>query len=311
MAAATPKRGGTSSLLNFFCALSLVAALAIVNALGADAKSTPLIDAVRERDTSAITHLLEVERVDVDAGDEDAWTPLHFAAVMADVKIVKLLLEHGADVNAKAHRTVEPARTPASITPLMMAALTKRDDSLQILRALLGAGAKLNARNDRNDTALHMAVIGENLDAVRFLVAQHATDVDARGRFARTPLHTAVLTGNVALVRALLSHGADANAKARYSFNDAAMRPSATPLHLAVEHESDTAAPIIEALLEAGADPSARDFAGYTPAERAAILNQLDNAKPVRNAAKSADAESAEATTIESPPLPPSSAHIQ
>jgi len=38
---------------------------------------------------------------EVNALGADRWTPLHRAAVNGNIDIVKLLLEHGADVNAK------------------------------------------------------------------------------------------------------------------------------------------------------------------------------------------------------------------
>ena len=48
-----------------------------------------------EKDT--VNYLIE-KGVDVNAKDKNGSTPLHYAAKMANLKVVKLLIEHGADI---------------------------------------------------------------------------------------------------------------------------------------------------------------------------------------------------------------------
>lgn len=64
------------------------------------------------------------------------WTPLHYAATGPEPKVVAMLLDRGADVEAKS-----PNRT----TPLMMAARYGNEESVFVL---LNRGAKLQSRND-------------------------------------------------------------------------------------------------------------------------------------------------------------------
>ena len=44
---------------------------------------------------------LKPSQVDIDAEDEDGWTPLHAAVYWGNAEIAEDLVDHGADVNKK------------------------------------------------------------------------------------------------------------------------------------------------------------------------------------------------------------------
>ena len=73
--------------------------------------------------------------------NKSGWTPLHYAATGPEPKIVRLLLERGAVVDAES-----PNRT----TPLMMAARYGKEESVALL---LAAGADRARTSDLNLTA--------------------------------------------------------------------------------------------------------------------------------------------------------------
>lgn len=75
------------------------------------------------------------------AVNQPGWTPLHYAATGPEPRIVRLLLERGAVVDAES-----PNRT----TPLMMAARYGKEDSVMLL---LAAGADRKRTSDLNLTA--------------------------------------------------------------------------------------------------------------------------------------------------------------
>lgn len=80
---------------------------------------------------------------------EDA-TPLHRASVARRVSNMRLLLEHGADPNA---------RDRNGSTPLRYAVSGAGDEDDQLIEAiilLLDAGADVNAKNNRGDSALSL-----------------------------------------------------------------------------------------------------------------------------------------------------------
>jgi len=77
--------------------------------------------------------------------NQPGWSPLHYAATGPEPKIVQLLLERGATVDAES-----PNRT----TPLMMAARYGKEESVKLL---LARGADLKRTNDLNMTAADFA----------------------------------------------------------------------------------------------------------------------------------------------------------
>lgn len=77
--------------------------------------------------------------------NKPGWSPLHYAATGPNAKVVGLLLERGAVVDAES-----PDRT----TPLMMAARYGKEDSVKLL---LARGADPTRINERNMTAADFA----------------------------------------------------------------------------------------------------------------------------------------------------------
>ena len=108
-------------------------------------------------------------------------------------------------------------------TPLMTCVngikfLSQRDKALmksdhrRVVRLLLDHGARVDARDFAGHTALYLASgdtsTEDTLALLDDLVAAGA-DVNAPNRFGAISLHAAVMAGNRAAVRALLSYGAD------------------------------------------------------------------------------------------------------
>ena len=93
--------------------------------------------------------------VDVNAVNETRQTPLH---VTQNVAIARLLIEHGADINAK---------DDTGTTPIF-------NKEIEIAEILLKAGVDINGRNEKGNTLLIRYVYAGYLEGVKFLVARGA-----------------------------------------------------------------------------------------------------------------------------------------
>src|SRR2546422_3609061 len=208
---------------------------------------TPLHNAVRKGQLAVATYLLE-HGADVNSKDGQAFTPLHVTTQLGHKELVELLLHHKADVNAK---------SPQGVTPLHLAA---RKGFLVIADVLLTQGADPNAEttapslepvppgqpqfqtqvDDTGATPLHYAAEHGYLAVVKLLL-EHKADVNAKARTGRTPLFAAADFNRLEVVKLLLTHQADPGVKAS----------DETPLGMAMRNQNPE---MMKALLAAGAD---------------------------------------------------------
>jgi len=134
--------------------------------------------------------------------DENGYTPLHYACGNSrNVKAVRLLIESGADVNAIA----ENGYTPLS--------KTCENGELKMAEMLIDAGADVNYCNDWGETFLRVATYNGHSEIVRLLLKK-GIDVNAKDKWGRTPLHWACNENkpNAEIAGILLDHGAGIDA---------------------------------------------------------------------------------------------------
>ena len=188
---------GIHHVVCFVALLSVVTPPGMLQAAG---REVPLVEAARKADAVAVRALVE-RRVDVNAGEVDGTTALHWAAYHGDLKSVELLIGHGA--NAK-------AVTRYGVTPLSLAAVNGHG---VVIDRLLKAGADANSAQPGGETALMTAARAGKPEAIKVLLA-HGADVNAReGSRAQTALMWAAAEGHVAAIRVLAEAGADINAR--------------------------------------------------------------------------------------------------
>lgn len=83
------------------------------------------------------------------AVDRAGWTPLHYAAAGGHADIASLLLDHKANIDARA---------PTGATPLMMAA---QEGQQEVVRLLLRRGADTGLVDNHRRTALRIAELAD------------------------------------------------------------------------------------------------------------------------------------------------------
>ena len=207
-----------------------------VNARSFGEKQTPL-HVSSWRGHVEITRVLLEHGADSEARNEYGYSPLYKATESGHVELVQVLLEYGADANARGYRGCRPLY------------LASYSGYLAIMRMLLKHGADVKAQDEENETPLHWA----REEEVARLLLEHGAGVNAMDIKNRTPLHLASERGFTEVVRVLLEHGVDANAQ------DKERR---TPLHQTGSGD------VAELLLEHGANASALDIENRTPLHR-------------------------------------------
>lgn len=120
---------------------------------------------------------------DVNKRDARDCTPLHSAARVSRTDVMKVLIKHGADVNAK---------TESGLTALRLLPVQPQREEAFI--ALIESGADVNARDAFGDTILHsFAKTGFASKRLLKLVVEAGADLCAQDKHGNTPLHTATV----------------------------------------------------------------------------------------------------------------------
>lgn len=110
----------------------------------------------------------------------DGFTPLQLACYFGREEVALWLMEHGADVNARAQNAQQ-------IQPIHAAAA---NGSIPLLRALLAAGVDVNARQQQGFAPLHTAADRGDV-AMAQLFLSHGADPQAADSAGRTALDLA------------------------------------------------------------------------------------------------------------------------
>ncbi len=181
---------------------------------GADARSkaktgfTALMIASAYLGTSESVKLLLEHGAEVNPGKEVMFnaSPLFYASMTGDREVLTLLLARGADPN-RMMNVLGAFPTP----PLIAAASIA---NAATIKTLLAAGADVRLKDPDSMTALHWAVIAHHPEVVKALL-QAGADVNAVDRFGFTPLLYAATIdfGDAETATALLKGGADPTVK--------------------------------------------------------------------------------------------------
>jgi ankyrin repeat protein len=198
---------------------------------------------------------------DVNARDQQGWTPALAALYGGELAVTDLLLEKGAD-------TTLPHLAAYTGDLRGIKSLLEKDTPVDSLEGL---------------TLLHAAAAGGHTDVVEFLIAKGFEATATTEDDETTPLHLAALSGHKEVAELLIANGADVNSRERYSgrtpvelamngnHNEVAellisKGADISPLHFAL-HMADPAK--ARSLIEGGADVNKRTPYGTTPLHKA------------------------------------------
>jgi ankyrin repeat protein len=280
-----------------FCVISVAVCLSA--AAYAQSNADELIQVIRNNDLASLKARL-AKGAQVNTRDQRGSTLVIHAAAIGSPEAVKLLLENGADVNAKndleatalilgagnaekARMLVEKgadvnAHSKLGRTPLMIAAGC--DGCSATVKLLLDKGADPKAADKQGDTALSEAAGADNAESVKLLLASGA-GADTPDYEGYTPLAAAASNCNLEFVKLFLSKGANVNAAnttgGEVKFGKIQL-VKLTPLMLAATYCGPD---VVKTLLDAGAKVNAADIRGMTPIQFA-VSSEAQNPAVVK-----------------------------
>lgn len=149
-------------------------------------------------------------------------TPLWCAAVSGKLPVIRCLVHYGANVNAVSDSGSTPVRSACFMTHLDIVSylvecgadilkanynggtcLINSVQSVQLCLYLLQHGAKVNARDIQNKTALHYAIQEHRFETTKLLL-DNGADPYARSRYNDDALQTACLKGAAQIFQYLI-----------------------------------------------------------------------------------------------------------
>ena len=257
--------------------LTTIAAVVLVGC----GSSVDIHQAAYDGDIQAVKQHL-VDGTDVNAKDDDGWTPLQDATTSGHKEIVELLITKGADVNVKTEEGETPLHTAVA------------NDHKEIIELLIDKGADVNAKTGEGETPLHAAAYKVHKEIAELLIKEGA-DVNAVAMddvfSGQTPLDAANKYNQGAVAVLLRKYGGKTCVELE-ALIDAAKKGNIEDIkqHLAAggdvsfrNKNGDTMLnyaaylghkEIVELLVENGADVNAKGLADWTPLHLAAQNNK-------------------------------------
>ena len=161
--------------------------------------------AVKNSDFITVENLLK-NNIDINIKDANNETGIIIATDRNDIAMVKLFLEHGANVNIASHKIDN--------TPIMIASVKGYADIVQFL--IEKSNPDMTILNGYGGTALIPACERGHVDVVKLLLERTNVKVNHINKPGWTAMLEAIVFSNGGksqqeIVRLLLAHGADKN----------------------------------------------------------------------------------------------------
>ena len=161
-----------------------------------DEGDTCLMLAAHFGHTETVRALLCMPEVDVNHSNNSGSTSLHRAVSQKHSDVVEVLIDAGADIDAK----------EGGCTPLHWACA---EPELEIVLMLVKAGADVCEVDNKSNTCLIIAADHGHTETVRYLVGLREVDVNHRNLLGHTALHYARKKQHTDVEQVLLKHGAE------------------------------------------------------------------------------------------------------
>ena len=130
-------------------------------------------------------------------------TPIHYASFVGNIKIIKLLIQNGADISAKTNNGLDVLHL--SIMGDKITSFFYFSEKYKI--------NYINSKDIKENTSLHLATYFNSKKIFNYLLTTNKLDINAVNKEGFTPLHFAVMNQNINMIKKLLMKGADCSIK--------------------------------------------------------------------------------------------------
>ncbi len=267
-----------------------------VKLLGNDDKSVQLLDFLLNR-------LRPEQRGALKARDSYGRMPLHYAAQYGSVIICQIIIRHMQTWGqfAVADGIDAPAwQDSEGLAPLHLSVIEGHPLTTKaLLEAENWRGATEHKQSVRKHVSKSSAVLAlatkANFVVIVDLLVEAGVDINYQDEQGETALHVAARFGHENCAKLLLDGTKDQRADTELAENTFGW----TPLFIA---SVDGHLPIVELLIDAGADLERPDLSGWTSKEHASLRGHMRIAKRIAELTRAPDTSDSETSTLASSP---------
>lgn len=179
--------------------------------------------------------------------DDDQRTLLHSVCEIQNYDLIKRTLQIVDNKNPVDEMNTTPLLVAVACASSEQPTLGEEDNDYKIIKLLIENGCDLTISNKRKLNVYHHAASRGRLDLIQLFVSKWKQGMSQKDKFGNTPLHRAVVSGNIECVKFI--------GKKTYSLlSQNAMKK--TPLHVACEEQNME---MIKTLIDLGADADMKD----------------------------------------------------
>jgi ankyrin repeat protein len=202
-----------------------------------DVNSVNLVTALTSAATKGNLNVLEfliTNGANVNLPTIHGETPLIKAAINGHIDIIKTLLKHKAEVNRQTNKGLSALHCASQFDyPEIIKLLIENEanididkptnlgfsalhlasigGNLEIMKILIENGANVNRLNEKYGAPLHQAMASGNVNVIRYLISEAQADINLLTCDRTTPLMTATARGHFEIVKVLLEQKAEVN----------------------------------------------------------------------------------------------------
>ena len=129
-------------------------------------------------------------------------TPLHYASFVGNIKLIRLLIQNGADISIK---------TNNNFNVIHLAIMGNKVTSLFYF--IKKYKIDINSKDSNDNTCLHLSTYFNSKKIFNYLLTVKKIKINAKNKDGFTPLHFAVINQNISMIKKLLIKGASCSIK--------------------------------------------------------------------------------------------------